>query len=437
MEAGTPTKGSGTDDEHSRAGHDGGRGGVPCPGRLRVGRRGPGRQPAHQRHAPGAVDHRADGDARDGDADDGDADDGDARRRRRPRRRRPRRRRPRRRRRRPRPGRRRPSTERRPRRPRRPTVWRRPRPRPKTTPARGGRGSSPRSQSPGGIAFLVMRRSRRATAWRQQVAAAFDETTRLATHLAAVVPEGATMVAAQDAGRLAGAGRDAGAAGGERRRTRCRSERSDPSTTRCRCCTGWWTASRRDRRPHRPPAGVSARAGHRAPRDGRPGSGRGPSGPTDPGGPRRRLTLPSGPLDEEVPVRGVRLCPPARQAGAMTTRLSGTGIWSGALRYGDKAEAAERAAELESARLHGAVGPRRGRRAVRLARQPARRDVDRHHRHRHPQRLDAHAGRDGRAARRLTAEHGPRFLCGLGHQPPAAHRRRQRARRLRRSRWPR
>ena len=32
----------------------------------------------------------------------------------------------------------------------------------------------------------------------------------------------------------------------------------------------------------------------------------------------------------------------------MTTRLSGTGIWSGALRYGDDAEAAERGAELES-----------------------------------------------------------------------------------------
>lgn len=31
----------------------------------------------------------------------------------------------------------------------------------------------------------------------------------------------------------------------------------------------------------------------------------------------------------------------------MTTRLSGTGIWSGALRYGDAAEAAERAVELE------------------------------------------------------------------------------------------
>ena len=54
------------------------------------------------------------------------------------------------------------------------------------------------------IAFLVMRRSRRATAaWQQQTAAAFDESTRLATHLAAVAPEGAAMVAAQDAGQIA------------------------------------------------------------------------------------------------------------------------------------------------------------------------------------------------------------------------------------------
>jgi hypothetical protein len=53
------------------------------------------------------------------------------------------------------------------------------------------------------IAFLVTRKSRRATAWRQQTATAFDEATHLATHLAAVAPEGAAMVAAQDAGQLA------------------------------------------------------------------------------------------------------------------------------------------------------------------------------------------------------------------------------------------
>jgi len=54
------------------------------------------------------------------------------------------------------------------------------------------------------IAFLAMRRSRRAmAAWQQQTAAAFDDCTRLATHLAAVAPEGAAMVAAQDAGQIA------------------------------------------------------------------------------------------------------------------------------------------------------------------------------------------------------------------------------------------
>jgi hypothetical protein len=53
------------------------------------------------------------------------------------------------------------------------------------------------------IVFLVSRRSGRASQWKQQVAAALDGSTRLATHLAAVAPEGAAMVAAQDAGQLA------------------------------------------------------------------------------------------------------------------------------------------------------------------------------------------------------------------------------------------
>ncbi|MFL6203713.1 MAG: hypothetical protein ACJ739_00015 [Acidimicrobiales bacterium] len=53
------------------------------------------------------------------------------------------------------------------------------------------------------IVFLATRGSRAAAAWRQQVAAALDEATRLATHLAAVAPEGAAMVARQDAAQLA------------------------------------------------------------------------------------------------------------------------------------------------------------------------------------------------------------------------------------------
>jgi hypothetical protein len=53
------------------------------------------------------------------------------------------------------------------------------------------------------IVFLVMRRSSAAAKWQQQTIAALDETARLATHLAAVAPEGAAMVAAQDAQQLA------------------------------------------------------------------------------------------------------------------------------------------------------------------------------------------------------------------------------------------
>lgn len=54
------------------------------------------------------------------------------------------------------------------------------------------------------VAFLVSRRSQRRASWQQRTAGAFDDATRIATHLAAVAPEGVAMVAAQDAGQLAG-----------------------------------------------------------------------------------------------------------------------------------------------------------------------------------------------------------------------------------------
>jgi hypothetical protein len=53
------------------------------------------------------------------------------------------------------------------------------------------------------VVFLVVRRSRGAERWRQQVVLALDEASRLGTHLAAVAPDGAAMVAAQDAPQLA------------------------------------------------------------------------------------------------------------------------------------------------------------------------------------------------------------------------------------------
>ena len=91
------------------------------------------------------------------------------------------------------------------------------------------------------------------------------------------------------------------------------------------------------------------------------------------------------------------------------------------------------------ARLLGAVDPRRRRRRVRPARQPARGDDDGDDRHRHPQRLDAHAGGDGgRSTRGSTAEHGRRFLCGIGisHRPFIDHVNEPGTYRSRSTRWP-
>jgi probable F420-dependent oxidoreductase len=103
----------------------------------------------------------------------------------------------------------------------------------------------------------------------------------------------------------------------------------------------------------------------------------------------------------------------------MTTRLSGTGIWSGMLRYGEPGPAAEAAAELESlgysalwipdvggdlfgslANLLGATS------TVTIATGIL--------------NVWMHTADDAAAAHaRLTAEHGPRYLCGIGisHRP--------------------
>jgi probable F420-dependent oxidoreductase len=103
----------------------------------------------------------------------------------------------------------------------------------------------------------------------------------------------------------------------------------------------------------------------------------------------------------------------------MTTRLAGTGIWSSTLRYGDAGEAAERAAELEElgytalwvpdiggdlwgplANLLGAT------KTITVAT-----GILNVWMHTPEETAAEHA--------RLTAEHGPRFLCGLGisHRP--------------------
>jgi probable F420-dependent oxidoreductase len=103
----------------------------------------------------------------------------------------------------------------------------------------------------------------------------------------------------------------------------------------------------------------------------------------------------------------------------MTTRLGGTGIWSGMLRYGDPAEAVAAAAELEAlgysalwipdvggdlftplAALLGATS------SVTIAT-----GILNIWMHTADEAAAQHA--------RLTAEHGPRFLCGIGisHRP--------------------
>jgi probable F420-dependent oxidoreductase len=103
----------------------------------------------------------------------------------------------------------------------------------------------------------------------------------------------------------------------------------------------------------------------------------------------------------------------------MSTRLAGTGIWSGMLRYGEPGPAAEAAAELESlgysalwipdvggdlfgslANLLGATS------TVTIATGIL--------------NVWMHSADDAAAAHaRLTAEHGPRYLCGIGisHRP--------------------
>jgi len=101
------------------------------------------------------------------------------------------------------------------------------------------------------------------------------------------------------------------------------------------------------------------------------------------------------------------------------TRLSGTGIWSGALRYGDKAEAAERAAELErlgyTALWVPDVGGELFSSLANLLAATSTATIGTGilniWMHSPDETAAQHAA--------LTTEHGPRFLCGLGisHRP--------------------
>ena len=130
--------------------------------------------------------------------------------------------------------------------------------------------------------------------------------------------------------------------------------------------------------------------------------------------------------DEDVRARYLTIVsvrPRAGMLAAMTTRLSGTGIWSSTLRYGDAGEAATLAAELEALGYSALWIPDIGgdlfgpldnllRATTRTTIATGILNVWMHT----PDETAAeHA--------RLTAEHGPRFLCGIGisHRPLIDH----------------
>ncbi len=108
---------------------------------------------------------------------------------------------------------------------------------------------------------------------------------------------------------------------------------------------------------------------------------------------------------------------------AMTTRLSGTGIWSTSLRYGETGEAATLAAELEAlgysalwipdvgGDLFGPLGNLLGSTTTATIAS----GILNVWMHTPEEAAAEHA--------RLTAEHGPRFLCGIGisHRPLIDH----------------
>ena len=107
----------------------------------------------------------------------------------------------------------------------------------------------------------------------------------------------------------------------------------------------------------------------------------------------------------------------------MTTRLGGTGIWSGTLRYGDATRAAELAAELEGLGysalwipdVGGDVFGPVGSLLAATSTATIATGILNVWMHTPEETAAEHA--------RLTAEHGPRFLCGIGisHRPFIDH----------------
>ena len=104
--------------------------------------------------------------------------------------------------------------------------------------------------------------------------------------------------------------------------------------------------------------------------------------------------------------------------------LSGTGVWSGQLRYGDAGRDRRGGGRARRARLRRDLDPRRRRRRARLGRDAARRDAA----HRRSRPASSTSGctnrpRSRRGARRGATTWQRRFLLGLGvsHAPLIDH----------------
>ena len=113
-------------------------------------------------------------------------------------------------------------------------------------------------------------------------------------------------------------------------------------------------------------------------------------------------------------------------------------IWSLALRYGDPAAAASHATELEGLGYTALWIPDVGGTLFGPLANLLGATNDGDDRHRHPQRLDAHARGDGGAARRADGRARAAVPVRHRHQPPAAHRpsTRPAPTRSRSPRWP-
>ena len=130
-------------------------------------------------------------------------------------------------------------------------------------------------------------------------------------------------------------------------------------------------------------------------------------------------------MEQQVVVarRSTGTAPTLADSATMSTRLAGTGIWSGMLRYGDPGQIAAAATELEALGYSALwipdvggdlFGPLASLLAATTTATIATGILN----------VWMHTPEEtAREHTRLTAEHGPRFLCGIGisHRPFIDH----------------